>query len=161
MTAGNGVAGSTGLTAASAIFTWTAHPFDWNAPDFLGVNVQMDFQTDGSGHFDDDRVGWMISDDSTSSNNIFGVQLDPGGSGPSGYNIEAYWDGDTFGDDGGRTSIVDLPALTANAWYRLRAEITRLTATSARIDVTLTALDASGTRPGWLQPARFQTRLCS
>ena len=125
------------LLPANNIFTRVAESFDWNAPDFVGVNLQMDFQTDGSGHFDDDRVGWMIADDTNSSDYIFGVQMDPGG---SGYNIEAYWDGDTFGDDGGRTSIVDLPTLTANAWYRLRAEITKLTATSARIDVTLTAL---------------------
>ena len=140
-TAGNGVAGSVGLAPSGAIFTWTAHPFDWNAPDFVGVNFQMDFQTNGSGQFDDDRVGWMITDNDVNSNNIFGVQLDPGG---GGQNIEAYWDGNTFGDDGGRTSIVDLPVLTANAWYRLRAEITKLTDTSARIHVTLTELDASG-----------------
>jgi hypothetical protein len=144
VTAGYGVAGSAGLAAASAIFTWTAHPFDWNDPNFVGIILQMDFQTDGSGHFDDDRVGWMIRDDTNSSDYIFGVQMDPGGSGPSGYNIEAYWDGDSFGDNGGRTSIVDLPVLSANAWYRLRAEITRLTATSASIGVTLTELDAGG-----------------
>ncbi|KPL18749.1 MAG: hypothetical protein AMJ93_13525, partial [Anaerolineae bacterium SM23_84] len=142
--AGIGVAGSTGVADGQWIFTWVAQPFDWNAADFVGVNFQADFQTDGSGHFDDDRVGWMIRDDDNSSDHIFGVQMDPGG---SGYNIEAYWDGDTFGDDGGRTSIVDLPTLSANAWYRLRAEITKLTATSARIDVSLTELDGSG-NPG-------------
>ena len=108
-TAGNGVAGSVGLAPSGSIFTWIAHPFDWNAPDFVGVNVQMDFQTNGSGQFDDDRIGWMITDNDVNSNNNFGVQLDPGG---GGQNIEAYWDGNTFGDDGGRTSIVDLPALT-------------------------------------------------
>ena len=91
-----------GLAAAGPIFTWVAHPFNWNAPDFMGLKVQMDFQTDGNGNFDDDRVGWMTSDTSTSSNFIFGVQLDPGG---SGQNIEAYWDGDTVGDDGGRTAV--------------------------------------------------------
>ena len=138
------MASSVGLADASNIFTWTAQPFDWTAPDFAGVNLQADFQTDGSGHFDDDRVGWMITDSSTGSDNIFGVQMDPGG---SGYNIEAYWDGDTFGDNGGRTSITDLPTLSPNAWYRLRAEITKLTDTSAMINVTLTALDASG-NPG-------------
>ena len=142
----NGVAGSRGLTNGNQIFTWKAQPFDWNAPDFAGVNVQMDFQTDGSGHFDDDRIGWMITDSNTSSDNIFGVQLDPDAP-ETGQNIEAYWDGDSFGDNGGRTSIATLPALANNAWYRLRAEITKLTATSARIDVTLTALDASG-NPG-------------
>jgi len=136
-----GVAASQGLGSASAIFTWTAHPFDWNAADFQSVQLQADFQTDASGHFDDDRIGWMTTDSSTSSNNIFGLQLDPGG---GGYNIEAYWDGDTVGDDGGRYSIVTLPTLSNNAWYRFFAEITKLTATSAQIDVSLTELDASG-----------------
>ena len=147
VTSGIGVASSVGLDDANNIFTWTAHPFDWTAPDFVGVNLQADFQTDGSGHFDDDRVGWMITDTSAGSDNIFGVQMDPGGTGASGYNIEAYWDGNTFGDNGGRTSIANLPTLSANAWYRLRAEITKLSATSAMINVTLTALDASG-NPG-------------
>ena len=154
VTDGIGVAGSVGLAPSGSIFTWTAYPFDWNDPDLMGVVVGMDFQTDGSGHFDDDRVGWMIRDDTNSSDYIFGVQMDPGGSGPSGYNIEAYWDGDTFGDDGGRTSIADLPVLTGNAWYRLRAEITKLSATSARIDVTLTELDASG-NPGAVVASGF------
>jgi hypothetical protein len=142
--AGNGVAGSVGLALDNDIFTWTAHPFQWSDASLTGVLIGMDFQTNGTGGFDDDRVGWMISDSSTNSNDIFGVQLDPGG---SGQNIEAYWDGDSFGDDGGRTSIVSLPALSNNAWYRLRAEFTKLTATSARIDVTLTALDGEG-NPG-------------
>ncbi len=142
--ASGGVASSQGLGPATSIFTWVAHPFDWNAADFQSVQLQADFQTDASGHFDDDRIGWMTSDSSTSSNNILGVQMDPGG---GGYNIEAYWDGNTVGDDGGRSSIVTLPTLTGDAWYRFYAEITRLTATSARIDVTLTELDASG-NPG-------------
>ncbi|MDY6990237.1 MAG: DNRLRE domain-containing protein, partial [Thermodesulfobacteriota bacterium] len=144
---GIGVGGSVGLTNSGTIFTWigtapTDHEFNWNDPTLAGVIVGMDFQTNSSGGFDDDRVGWMITKTSTGSDNIFGVQLDPGG---SGQNIEAYWDGDTFGDDDGRTSIVDLPALSSNAWYRFRATITKLDpATSARIDVTLTELDGFG-----------------
>ena len=67
ITAGNGVAGSIGLAPGSNIFIWTANPFDWNAPDFVGFNVQMDFQTDGSGAFNDDRIGWQFTDDSVSS----------------------------------------------------------------------------------------------
>jgi len=141
---GIGVAGSVGLAPASAIFTWTAQPFDWNDPNFLGINLQMDFQTDGSGHLDDDRVGWMTSDTSTSSDYICGVQLDLGG---SGYNIEGYWDVYADGDDLGRPSIVDLPVLNANAWYRLRAAFTKLSATSFAVNVTLTALDGAG-NPG-------------
>ncbi|MDX2475519.1 MAG: T9SS type A sorting domain-containing protein, partial [Candidatus Krumholzibacteria bacterium] len=141
VTAGIGVAGSVGLTNSGSIFTWADQPFDWNAADFLGVKFSMDFQTSGSGTYDDDRIGWMIHNDSTDSDDIFGVQLDPGG---VGHNIECYWDGESFGDNGGRTSIADLPTLTANGWYRLQANITRLTATSARIDVMLTELDGSG-----------------
>ena len=98
----------------------------------------MDFQTDGSGHFDDDRMGWMIADEGHSPPNIFGVQLDPGG---SGYNIEGYWNGVS---NSGSPSIVDLPSLYTNTWYRFGAEIGKLTATSARIDVSLTQLDPAG-----------------
>jgi len=52
---GIGVAGSVGLTEASAIFNWTALPFNWN--EVTKVIIGMDFQTDGSGHFNDDRCG--------------------------------------------------------------------------------------------------------
>ncbi len=142
VTSGAGVSSSVGLAPASAIFTWTAHPFDWNDADFTGVMVQMDFQTDGSGHLDDDRIGWMITNNSTSSSNIFGLQCDPGG---SGYCIEGYWDGVTADK---RPHIVDLPALSANAWYRFRAVITKLTATSASIDVILITLNSSGDSVG-------------
>jgi len=139
----NGVASSNGLAAANNIFTWSAHPFNWNDVDLEKVNVQMDFKSDGSGNFDDDRVGWMTTISNVTSSNFFGVQLDPGG---TGQNIETYWrraDGTTRVE----LTIVSLPAISVNTWYRLRAEITKLTATSARIDVTLTQLDASG-NPG-------------
>ncbi len=142
--AGIGSAGSTGLTPGSNVFIWAAHPFDWTAPDFQGVTLQMDFQTNEEGKFNDDRVGWTINSADFNSDYVFGVQLDPGG---IDQNIEAYWDGDTLGDDGGRTSIVNLPALPANAWYRLQADISKLSPASARINVSLTELDASG-NPG-------------
>ncbi len=38
-------------------------------------NVEADFKTDGSGHFDDDRIGWMITDNSVSSSNILTSSL--------------------------------------------------------------------------------------
>ena len=141
--AGIGVAGSQGLTNGDRIFTWVAHPFDWNHPDFVGVDVQMDFETSSAGEFDDDRIGWMISNTSDSSSNIFGVQLDPGG---AGLDIEGYWDGVTSADR--RPHIVDLPALKNSTWYRFRVEITKRTATSAGISVSLTELDASGNPAG-------------
>lgn len=134
---GIGVAGSVGLAPANNIFTWTAKPFVWSEVD--QVTIGMDFQTDGSAHFDDDRVGWMITSTSADSTNIFGVQLDPGG---SGYNIETYWN--NAGGSQIRRTIANLPALSVNAWYRLRVGFTRLTETSAAIDVELWSLDSAG-----------------
>ncbi|MEE8308347.1 MAG: alkaline phosphatase, partial [Gammaproteobacteria bacterium] len=142
VTAGAGVAGSVGLAPGSNIFTWTALPFDWNAADLQGVTISLDLQTDDSGEYDDDRIGWMITDSSTSSSNIFSVQMDPGGDGASGQNIEGYWDGVNGADR--RPSIVNLPVLTADTWYRLELTVTKLTATSASLDVTFMELDASG-----------------
>jgi hypothetical protein len=135
-----GVGGTWGLASSGNIFTWVAHPFSWNASDLLGVNFQMDFKTDGAGGFDDDRVGWMIADDDVNSDYIFGVQMDPA----SGFRIEGYWDHDIGVDKDKRPPIVSLPALSANAWYQLRAEFTRLSATSAKIYVELWSLDGSG-----------------
>ena len=138
VTASAGTAGSIGLAPADHIFIWTANPFDWNDASLVSVSLSMDFETSSTGLFDDDRLGWMITDDSVSSSNIFAVQLDPGG---SGLNIEGYWDGASADK---RPSIVDLPALSNSTWYRLSALITKLSPTSARIDVTFTELDGSG-----------------
>ena len=134
---GIGCGASTGLAPGSSIFTWTEHPFDWNDPDLTGIMVQMDFQTNEAGEFDDDRLGWMITDTSTDSTNIFGVQLDHADGG-----IVTYWrdSSDTRVQD----PIVPLSALTPNTWYRFRAMITKnLTATSVKIDVTLDELDSN------------------
>jgi len=51
---GIGVNSSVGLTQGQYIFTWTAHPFDWNDAEFTGAVFRMDFQTDAGGHLDDD-----------------------------------------------------------------------------------------------------------
>ena len=142
VTSGNGVAGSVGLASSGTIFTWAAHPFNWNATDFQGIALQMDFQTGANGQFDDDRLGWMTTTTSTLSDYIFGVQLDH----PDG-GIVTYWRNSA----GTRiqTPIVTLPnPLPASTWYRFSAEFTKLTATSARIDVYLVQLDASGNPTG-------------
>ena len=73
------------------------------------------------------------------SAHIFGIQLDPGA---NGLNIEGYWDGISSPDI--FYPIVDVPALYADSWYRLQAVITKIGATSARIDVELWSLDAYG-----------------
>jgi hypothetical protein len=144
VTNANGVAGSTGLAPATNIFTWTAHPFNWNAADFQSVTVQADFKTDAGGYFDDDRIGWMTTSTSVDSTNFFGVQLDNVSGGDGG--IVTYWR--NAAGDRVQTPIVPLGALTGSTWYRFSAQITKLTATSARIDVNLVQLDAVGNPTG-------------
>jgi hypothetical protein len=138
-TSGAGVAGSIGLSNGESIFTWVARPFYWNAPEFLGASLQMDFQADASGHLEDDRIGWMISDTDDDSSNFFGVRLGPGG---AGYNIAGIWDG--VGLDGRTPPIKDLPALSADTWYRVWVIVTKLTATSSKVQAVVAELDASG-----------------
>jgi hypothetical protein len=140
VSSGIGLESSVGLTEASAIFNWGAHPFSWN--DVSKLIVGMDFQTAAnSGHFDDDRCGWTINSGSVDSGNFFGAQLNH----PDG-GIVTYWR-DSSGSRV-QTQIVALPEFEASTWYRFRNEITRLTATSARIDVSLYELDASGNPTG-------------
>jgi len=137
-----GVAGTWGIDDHANIFIWTAHPFNWNnGGTYLSVTSQMDFQTNGSGEFDDDRMGWMITNSSVNSDNIFGVQLDH----PDG-GIVSYWR-----NSGGarvQTQIVDISSTSANTWYRFWAKFTKLTATACSIDVSLTELDGSGNPTG-------------
>ena len=145
---GIGVASSIGLDSGGTIFNWTAHPFNWNAADFQKLVLQGDFKTNvTSGQFDDDRLSWTIDGASTSSNNQFGVQLDH----PNG-GIVTYWSNVLSGTKINDV-IVPLTALgtngtKANTWYRFQAQITKLTATSAKIDVSLVELDASGNPTG-------------
>lgn len=141
--AGIGVAGSVGLTNGNTAFTWVAHGFTYSDSSFGSCEVSLDFETDNNGELNDDRIGWSISDTDDSSNWQFCVQVDPNSGGPGGA-IECYWDGNSFGDNGCRYDIVDLPSLTPLAWYRMRAVFTKLTATSCRIDVSLSSLDGAG-----------------
>jgi hypothetical protein len=142
VTGGSGVSGSVGLAPGIDIFTWTAHPFIWNTTEFRGVIVQMDFQSDNSAGFNDDRIGWMTTESNVDSSNFFGVQLDNS----QGGRIVTCWQ-----DSSGtpiQTPIVGLTGIKANTWYRFLTEIAKLTATSARIDVSLVELDASGNPTG-------------
>ena len=91
----------------------------------------MDFRSNESGYFDDDRVGWMITDSDASSANLFGIQLDTVVGGDGG--IVTYWRDSSSTRI--QTPIVALGALSADTWFRLEATITKLTDTSARIDV--------------------------
>jgi hypothetical protein len=143
--AANGVAGSHGLTNATDIFTWQGHPFSWNDPVFQQAIFELDFQSSAGGTaalFDDDRIGWMTSNVSALSDSFFGVQLDPGASGTAP-NVETYW----RNASGARVDsmLVNLTGLiAANTWYRLRLEVLKLGATSARLDVAVLRLGTSG-----------------
>ena len=140
ITTGNGVADSIGLAPGTAIYNWTAHPFNWNASNFSKFIAQQDFKSNGSGQFDDDRLSWTTVPESTSSSNEFGVQLDSTNGG-----IVTYWlNSSTRIND----VIAELTGIKADTWYRFRVEITKLSPTSAKIDVSLVELDAGGTPTG-------------
>ena len=158
---GGGIDGGWGISPGDRAFTWTAKQFVWDPnPKFVAVVMGGDWQTDANGLLDDDRAGWSISDEDDSSDNIFGVQIDPlDAIDPDGglqvapdddvkLNIEAYWDGPEVGDDGGRATIVELSELKPSTWYRLRARFTKLSPASARIDVSFVELDDSGNPTG-------------
>ncbi len=142
--AGQGLAGSVGLSEAKNCFNWSAHPFTWTDPSVTGVIIGMDFQTpdimDAAFPFKDDRIGWTIDPASSSTSSIFSVQLSQNGTG--GFDIEGYF------KDGSKTRTDTIISYTtpvqANAWYRFQVKYTKLTNTSARIDATVWELDASG-----------------
>ena len=113
-------------------------------PLYASIKLNMDFRSNDGGYFDDDRIGWMIADSDVTSANFFGVQLDTVVGGDGG--IVSYWRDSS--DTRIQTPILPLDALSANTWYRLEATITKLTDTSASIDVSLVELDASGDPTG-------------
>ena len=146
--AANGVAGSKGLDPASDIFTWAAHPFGWGDSGFQRAVFQMDFQASGGGtvpFFDDDRIGWMTTDASVSSDYFFGVQLDPVTDPNTGLRVETYWR--NANESRVAVPIADLTGLQAGAWYRLRLEVTKLGAAAASLAATR-APAGRGRQPG-------------
>jgi hypothetical protein len=145
--AANGVGGGAGVASGQNPAVWTSKPFSWTNDVAVGQQyiARMDFQASGntvSTAFDDDRIGWTTSN-TTSSTYDFGIQAD---NTDNGGGIGAYW---KIGGTTYPTKIASLPAtLVTGAFYRLEADITKLTATSARIDVSFVQLDASGNPTG-------------
>jgi uncharacterized repeat protein (TIGR02543 family) len=137
-----GVNDSIGLAPANSSFTWTAHPFNWNDSNLRKVNLQIDVETDSTGTFTDDSVGWMLSDTSTNSHDFFGVQMTP--SSPGSIKINGYWDGVNGSDKTPVIIIFPSDAVQPNTFYRLQAEFTKLGGTSVKINVSLTELDVNG-----------------
>ena len=110
----------------------------------------MDFQANATGTFDDDRLPGRPKTHRPIPNTTLGSSLTqtqtaqraprvrisrPTGAIPPSARPRV------------ETTIGCLPTLTNNGWYRTQLVITKLTNTSARLDVSLTALDASG-NPG-------------
>ncbi|GMV96649.1 MAG: hypothetical protein AMXMBFR83_10110 [Phycisphaerae bacterium] len=142
--AGVGLAGSMGLSTAQKHFHWSGHSFTWTDADLAAVIIGLDFESANAGDpalaFDDDRIGWSITDTQEANDgDMFCVQLEAG-------NIAGNFR--TAGSSTDRKPVIaPLPSVTPNAWYRFRAKYTKLTDTSARIDVSVQELAADGT-PG-------------
>jgi len=147
--AGGGVAGTNGVSTnvtGSYQINWTGHPWDWGT---LAVGDQviarMDFQANGSGLFDDDRVGWVLASNPDSSSHHFAVQLDNSAGG-----LETYFR-NLSGSRVYQTTLMNWAALgtpTGSNWYREEVVVTKKTiglgAGGAQVDVNFWALDGAG-----------------
>ena len=136
----NGSAGLSTDISSSRIFNWKAQPFQWSTLA-VGTKLAMslDFQSSATGKFDDDRVGWTITPDaSTSTGSQLALQLDNTTEG-----------GMVFYHNTTRTPVLNaLSGIKNSTWYRFNVEFTKLTDTSATIVGTLTELDGSGNPTG-------------
>jgi hypothetical protein len=156
-----GVAGTVGVNQGSGSqqLNWTGHSWSWGTDVAVGNKVvaRMDFQANGSGQFDDDRVGWVLTSNPASSSYHFGTQLDTTDGGLVTY----------FRDNSGGNvknvviSSAGLGTIAANGWYREELTVTKLTsglgAGGARLDVSFQALDGSGNLVGSPLTASYGT----
>ncbi len=150
VTASGGLNGSKGLSSGDNGFNWTAHQFSWaNEPVgtkfVFGADYQASLSSETTFKFNDDRMGWTTTGTDASSSNHFGVQLDN----EAQAGISGYW------KVSGSTKYTPIASfatsnftVTGGNWYRARTTITKLTNTSAKIDVTLQEVDATGTLIG-------------
>lgn len=162
---GGGAGGTQGISfgSGSQQINWTAHPWDWGTSVAVGesVVVGMDFQANGSGQFDDDRVGWVVASGASSSSYHFGVQLDNTDNGSPG-GLGTY-----FRDNSGtrvlNAKLIPWASLgtSGSNWYRERLTVTKLTSAlgpgGAQVDVSFWALDASGNPVGSPLTASYGT----
>jgi len=148
---GGGAGGTQGVNqgGGSNQMNWTAHPWDWAT---LAVGdkaiARMDFQANGSGQFDDDRVGWVLASNAGSSSYHFAVQLDN----PDG-GLQTYFR-NLSGTRVNQTTLISNSTLGASGsnWYREEMQVTKLTSGlgvgGAQVDVKFWALDSSGNPVG-------------
>jgi hypothetical protein len=150
--AGGGAGGTQGINnspSGSNQINWTAHPWNWaNLSVGDRVIVSMDFQANGSGQFDDDRVGWVDAANASSSSWHFGVQLD---NTDAGGGLVTYY---RTSSTNPKNSIIPWANLGASGsnWYREQLTVTKLINTlgpgGAQVDVSFQALDGSGNPVG-------------
>lgn len=159
-----GVNGSVGVNngGGSQQMNWTSHPWDWaDVAVGASVVVGMDFQANGSGQFDDDRVGWVLAAGAGSSSYHFGVQLDNSDNGAPG-GLGTY-----FRDNSGNrvltSKLIPWASLSTSLsnWYREQLTVKKLTSAlgvgGAQVDVSFWALDASGNPVGSPLTASYGT----
>jgi hypothetical protein len=149
-----GAGGTQGVNngAGSQQMNWTGHLWNWGTDVNVGdkVVVRMDFQANGSGSFDDDRVGWVVAGNAASSSYHFGVQLDNAAA-TTGF--ETYFK-DNSGTRVNETTLITPATLgaTGSEWYREELTVTKLTSAlgsaGAKVDVSFQALDVSGNLVG-------------
>jgi hypothetical protein len=139
--AGVGVGGSVGLSAAARNFHWAAHPFEWKDPTIAGVVLQMDFRTPSSTtdqYFAfRDKIGWTTQEFGTDSGYWLQIELYKN-------QIRGSWNN---ASGSGRTPVIvtyDTSTMTASTFYRAAFKLTKLTDTSAQIDVSLHAINTDG-----------------
>ena len=146
---GGGAGGTNGINncpSGSYQLNWTDYAWSW-ADLAVGDKAiaKMDFQTDSSGNFDDDRIGWVMTSNADSSSYHFGVQLDRS---DAGGGLVTYFR--TMTGSNIKNLLIAKATLgaTANSWYREELYVTKLTDTlgpnGAQLDVYFSALDASG-----------------
>jgi hypothetical protein len=143
---GNGVAGSVGLGQHSRAVRWNKHAFDFSDPNITGVVMSADFETVWEAEsypfpiktpFDDDYLGWMTDEYSTSSNDIFGVYLE-------GNEIRTRWRIIGSGSSASHTIGTLSDDWNYLTFYRLRIEYSKVGTDSVRMDVSVTELDDNG-----------------
>lgn len=144
--AGAGVGGSVGLSAAARNFHWVARPFEWKDPTIAGVIIRMDFQTPGNTGDSywpfRDKIGWTTNQFSTDSAEWLQIELYKN-------QIRGSWK-NASGSDRTPTIVTydvtpGVTPMTANTFYRAAFKLTKLTMTSAKIDVSLHTINPDGT----------------
>ena len=145
-----GIGGTNGLGVSGGGYCgWLAHSFTWanlGVGDMVKIAVDMQAASSGQ-YFDDDRIGWLVtSGTSGTSQYLFSTQVDTAeGTGP----VETYW----RSSYGGGTTVYNnlissLGTITGSGWYQYEEDVTKLTDTSAKINVYFTPIDSNGNATG-------------